>query len=179
MKVILLHEVPGLGQPGDVKDVANGYARNYLLPRQLVTAATVSELARLRERVDAAQAQAARQRATNESLAEKLGKAVLTFAVRVGRGDRLYGSVTSIDIANALHELEGLSIDRRLIHLKEPLRQLGEFQVPVRVTQGVEPKITVRIIARGTEHMQGAAQEATTVPSAEIAEEQSPTAKEE
>lgn len=148
MKVILLHEVPGLGKPGDVKDVAPGYARNYLLPRQLVTVATAGALANLQQRVAAAQARAAKQRASNETLAEKLGNAVLTFAVRVGRGDRLYGSVTSQDIAGALLELEHLAIDRRLIQLKEPLRALGEFDVPVRIASGIEPKVKVRIISR-------------------------------
>lgn len=169
MKVILLHEVPGLGQPGDVKDVAPGYARNYLLPRQLVTVATAGALANLQQRVTAAQARAAKQRAGNESLAERLGNAVLTFAVRVGRGDRLYGSVTSQDIAGALLELEHLNIDRRLIQLKEPLRALGDFEVPVRIASGIEPKVKVRIISRE------AAEAATTEPAvAPAAAEESP-----
>ncbi len=158
MKVILLHEVPGLGKPGDVKDVAPGYARNYLLPRQLVTVATAGELANLKQRVAAAQARAAKQRSGNESLAEKLGSSVLTFSVRVGRGDRLYGSVTSQDIAHALLELEHLTIDRRLIQLKEPLRALGDFEVPVRIASGLEPKVKVRIISREAAAAEGAAQ---------------------
>ncbi|WIG58931.1 MAG: LSU ribosomal protein L9p [Ktedonobacterales bacterium] len=156
MKVILLHEVPGLGQPGDVKDVANGYARNYLLPRQLVTAATASELANLRERVAAAQRRVQRQRESNEALAARIERSVLTFAVRVGQGDRLYGSVTSQNIAEALLELEDINIDRRLIHLREPLRQLGEFEVPVRIAQGVEPKVKVRIVSKETLEETGA-----------------------
>ncbi len=147
MKVILLQEVPGLGKPGDVKEVANGYARNYLLPRQLVTAATPSELANLQQRVVAAQRRTEKQRQEHESLAEKLAAATLTFAVRVGRGDRLYGSVTSQDIANALEEQEHLSIDRRTILLREPLRTLGTFEVPVRVAPKVEPKVKVTLIA--------------------------------
>lgn len=149
MKVILLHDVPGLGKPGDVKEVANGYARNYLLPRQLVTAATPSELANLKQRVAAAQRKVEKQRQEHEELAGKLAAVTLTFAVRVGRGDRLYGSVTSQDIANALEEQEDISIDRRQIHLREPLRQLGTFEVPVRVAQGVEPKVKVTIISSG------------------------------
>ncbi len=167
MKVILLHEVPGLGKPGDVKDVAPGYARNYLLPRQLVTPATAGELANLKQRVAAAQARASKQRASNESLSEKLSNAVLTFSVRVGRGDRLYGSVTSQDIANALLELEHLNIDRRLIQLKEPLRSLGEFEVPVRIASGIEPKIKVRIISREA----GAEETAPSATAAVLAEE--------
>ena len=147
MKVILLHEVPGLGAPGDVKDVAPGYARNYLLPRQLVMPATPSELANLRDRVAAAQRRAQKQRETNETLAQRIAAVTLTFAVRVGRGDRLYGSVTNQNIADALQEQEGLVIDRRMIQLREPLRQLGDFPVGVRVGQGIEPKITVRLVS--------------------------------
>ena len=147
MKVILLHDVPGLGKPGDVKDVANGYARNYLLPRQLVTAATATELARLRERVAAAQRRVQRQQATHDALAAQLEAVTLTFAVRVGQGQRLYGSVTSQNIADALQEQEGLNIDRRVIQLRDPLRQLGEFEVGIRIAQGVEPKIKVKIVS--------------------------------
>lgn len=147
MKVILLHDVPGLGKPGDVKDVADGYARNYLLPRQLVTAATASELANLRDRVASAQRRSAKQRETDESLAGRLAAVSLTFAVRVGQGDRLYGSVTNQNIAEALQEQEGLTIDRRLIQLRDPLRQLGEFEVGVRIAQGLEPKLKVKIVS--------------------------------
>lgn len=171
MKVILLHEVPGLGQPGDVKDVAPGYARNYLLPRQLVAVATAGALANLQQRVAAAQARAAKQRAGNQTLADKLNSVALTFAVRVGRGDRLYGSVTSQDIASALLELEHLNIDRRLIQLKAPLRALGEFEVPVRIASGVEPKIKVHIISREAATEAAAPAAAAEETLAEIAEE--------
>ncbi len=147
MKVILLHEVPGLGKPGDVKDVADGYARNYLLPRQLVTAATGTEMANLKQRVASAQRRIAKQRETDEALAARIGAVTLTFAVRVGQGDRLYGSVTSQNIADALHEQENLLIDRRMIQLRDPLRQLGEFEVPVRVAQSIEPKVKVKIVS--------------------------------
>lgn len=151
MKVILLQEVPGLGNPGDVKDVANGYARNYLLPRQLVTPATKSELNSLQQRVATAQRQLQKRRDENATLSSRIEGITLTFAVRVGTGDRLYGSVTSSDVADALREQEGLTLDRRTIQLREPLRQLGTFEIPVRVAQGVEPKLKVSIIASGTE----------------------------
>ncbi len=151
MKVILLHEVPGLGQPGDVKDVANGYARNYLLPRDLVEPATPGALKNLQERVASAKRRADKTEAEYKTLADKLAAISLTFAVHVGRGDRLYGSVTSQNIADAIFEQEGLRIDRRTIHLPEPLRQLGTFEVPVRVAAKVEPKVKVSIVAAGAE----------------------------
>ena len=155
MKVILLHEVPGLGKPGDVKDVADGYARNYLLPRQLVTAATPTELAMLRERVAGAQRRAERQRGESEALAARLQAVTLTFAVRVGRGERLYGSVTSQDLANALLEQEGINIDRRSIQLREPLRQLGTFQIALRVAPQIEPTITVNVVSNAAPVVEG------------------------
>jgi large subunit ribosomal protein L9 len=147
MKVILLQEVPGLGQPGDVKEVAAGYARNYLLPRKLVTAATTTAMTNLNEQVASAKRRIAKLDATHNSLTEKLSNVTLTFAVRVGQGDRLYGSVTSQDIANALREQEGITIDRRSIQLKEALRALGSFEAPVRVSAKHEAKIKVNIIS--------------------------------
>jgi len=152
MKVILLQEVSGLGKPGEVKDVADGYARNFLLPRQLVTPATTAEMASLRQRVAAAQRKVENQRKSHDTLAARIQRVTLTFEVRVGRGDRLYGSVTSQDIASALRELEQLTIDRRTIQLREPLRQLGTFEVGVRVASGVEPKLKVHIIPSQGSH---------------------------
>jgi large subunit ribosomal protein L9 len=147
MKVILLQEVPGLGQPGDVKEVAAGYARNYLLPRNLVTAATTSAMTSLNEQVAIAKRRTAKLDAEYAALTEKLSSVTLTFAVRVGQGDRLYGSVTSQDIANALREQEGITIDRRSIQLKEALRALGSFEAPVRVSPKHEAKVKVNIIS--------------------------------
>ncbi|MGO8947376.1 MAG: 50S ribosomal protein L9 [Ktedonobacterales bacterium] len=174
MKVILLQDVPGLGKPGDVKDVANGYARNYLLPRQLVTAATATELARLRERVASAQRRVQKQQASNETLAAQLTAVSLTFAVRVGQGDRLYGSVTNQNIVDALHEQEGLSIDRRMIQLRDPLRQLGDFEIGIRIAPGIEPKVKVRIVSAESlaapEETEESAEEAEAAAAAEPAE---------
>jgi large subunit ribosomal protein L9 len=147
MKVILLHEVPGLGQPGEVKEVAAGYARNYLLPRELVTPASASAMATLNDQVAAARHRVAKQEAEDAALGAKLSAVTLTFAVRVGQGDRLYGSVTTQDIASALREQEGITIDRRSITLKDPLRALGTFETPVRVSAKQEAKITIKIIS--------------------------------
>lgn len=147
MKVILLQEVAGLGKPGDVKTVADGFARNYLMPRQLVTPATPAALATLQQRVSAEQK---RQETIHDALValrERLGGVTLRFAVRVGGQGRLYGSVTSQDIVNALKAQEGIIVDRRAVVLGDPLRTLGTHKVHVRLSQGFEPEITVELTA--------------------------------
>lgn len=145
MKVILLQEVDGLGKPGDVKTVADGYARNFLLPRQMVTPATPAALATLQERVAAEQRRQEKLRAEMAALAEQLSEIKMTFAVRVGDQKRLYGSVTNQNIADALRSQFNIIVDRRAIVLSEPLRTLGEFKVPVRLGMGFEPTVTVEI----------------------------------
>lgn len=160
MKVILLHEVAGLGQAGDVKEVADGYARNFLLPRQLVTAATPSQLASLRERVATEKRRLEKTQAGQAALAARIESISLKFAVKVGAGGRLYGSVTNQNIADALVEQENLSIDRRTIQLPDPLRHLGSFEVPIRIAPKVEPKLKVSIVPAGAEE-EGATAEHT------------------
>jgi len=166
MKVILLQDVDGLGKAGDLKEVANGYARNYLLPRQLAAGATPGLVANRKQRVAAEQRKTEKQTETNRQQAERLGQVSLTFKARVGRQGRLYGSITSQDIAAGLHETEGISIDRRMIDLPEPIRAIGTFQVPVKIAQKLEPKITVHVIdANATEQ----ASEATETETEEAA----------
>lgn len=147
MKVILLQEVAGLGKPGEVKTVADGYARNFLLPRQMVTAATPSALANLQQRVDTEQRRQAKVRAELESVSARINAVTLRFEVRVGTQNRLYGSVTNQNIADALRDVEGILVDRRAIVLSDPLRALGTFKVPVRLSPGVEPHVTVELVA--------------------------------
>jgi large subunit ribosomal protein L9 len=146
MKVILLQDVEGLGKAGDLKDVANGYARNYLLPRRLAAAATPELLANYQQRIAAEQRKREKQEESNREQAERLGQVSLTFKARVGRQGRLYGSITSQDIAAGLRESEGITIDRHLIELREPIRTLGTFKVPVKLAQKPEPEITVNVI---------------------------------
>src|SRR5437588_7962348 len=130
MKVILLQDVEGLGKAGDLKEVANGYARNYLLPRQLAAGATPTLLANHKQRIAAQQRKLEKQVETNRHQAERLSQVSLTFRARVGRQGRLYGSITSQDIATGLREAEGITIDRRMIDLPNPIRTIGTFQVP-------------------------------------------------
>jgi large subunit ribosomal protein L9 len=166
MKVILLHEVPGLGQAGDVKEVADGYARNYLLPRELVTPATKANMATLTDRVSSEKRKREKVEAEQAALAAKIEAASLVFSVRVGGGGRLYGSVTNQDVANALQELQQITVNRRAIQLADPLRHLGTFEVPIRIAPKLEPKVKVTLVAAGSEE-EKAAQGVQTVTPAE------------
>lgn len=146
MKVILLQDVEGLGKAGDLKDVAVGYARNYLLPRHLAAGATPGLLANRTQRIAAEQRKLEKQAEANRQQAERLGQVSLTFKARVGSQGRLYGSITSQDIAAALRDAESIVIDRRVIDLPDPIRSLGTFSVPVKVATNLEPKITVNVV---------------------------------
>jgi large subunit ribosomal protein L9 len=150
MKVILLQDVDGLGKVGDLKDVTNGYARNYLLPRRLAAGATPSLIANRTQRIASEQRRQEKQNESNRQLAERLNQVALTFKAKVGTQGRLYGSITSQDIANALREAESITVDRRAIELAEPIRALGNFTIPVRVASQVESKITVNVIDGST-----------------------------
>src|SRR5229473_1224082 len=146
MKVILLQDVEGLGKAGDLKDVANGYARNYLLPKRMAAGATPQLLANYQQRIAAEQRKLEKQVDQNRQQAERLGQATLTFKAKVGSQGRLYGSITSQDIAAALRDAEHITVDRRMIELSEPIRSLGTFSVPVKIATQLEPKITVNIV---------------------------------
>jgi large subunit ribosomal protein L9 len=146
MRVILLQDVEGLGKAGDLKDVANGYARNFLLPRRLAAGATPELLANHQQRIVAEQRKLEKRAEQNRQQADRLSQISLTFKARVGREGRLYGSITSQDIAAGLRESEGISIDRRVIDLPNPIRALGTYMVPVKIAQKMEPKITVNVV---------------------------------
>ena len=146
MKVILLQDVEGLGKAGDLKDVADGYARNYLVRRRLAAGATPTLLANHKQHIAAEQRKQEKLLEENRQLAERLAQVNLTFKARVGKQGRLYGSITSQDIAAGLRDAEGLTIDRRLIELPNPIRALGRYPVVVKVAPKLEPKVTVNVV---------------------------------
>ena len=146
MKVILLQDVEGLGKVGELKEVANGYARNYLLPKKMAAGATPQLLANYQQRVAAEQRKLEKQTEQNQQQADRLGQITLTFKARVGGQGRLYGSITSQDIAAGLRESEGIAIDRRMIDLPDPIRALGTYQVPVKIAQKLASQITVNVV---------------------------------
>ena len=146
MKIILLQDVDGLGKVGDLKDVANGYARNFLLPKKLAAGATPQLLANYQQHIAAEQRKIEKQNDQNRQQAERLGQITLTFKARVGGQGRLYGSITSQDIAAGLRESEGIQIDRRMIDLPDPIRALGTYHVPIKIAQKLAPEITVNVV---------------------------------
>ncbi|MDQ2888079.1 MAG: 50S ribosomal protein L9 [Chloroflexota bacterium] len=151
MKIILLQDVEGLGKAGDLKEVANGYARNYLVPSRLAAAATPGLIANRAQRIAAEQRRVEKLAEQNRQQAERLNTVTLTFRARVGTQGRLYGSITSQDIASALREVEDIVVDRRSIELTDPIRSPGTFTVPVRIASGLEPKITVNVVDEAAE----------------------------
>jgi large subunit ribosomal protein L9 len=146
MKVILLQDVEGLGKAGDLKDVADGYARNYLLRRHLAAGATPTLLANHKQHIAAQQRKLEKLAEEHRDLAERLAQVTLTFKARVGRQGRLYGSITSQDIAAGLRDAEGLTVDRRMIELPNPIRSVGNYPIAVKIAPKLEPKITVNVV---------------------------------
>lgn len=145
MEVILREDVPQLGHRGDIVTVKNGYARNYLLPRKLALEATASN----RKQVEEMKAAAVRQRAVEKGaageLATQLAALTLTIPAKAGESDQLFGSVTAMDIAAAL-EAKGFHIDKRKVELAEPLKTLGEYQVPLRLHADVAAHVQVNVV---------------------------------
>ena len=144
MEVILKEDVQSLGHRGDVVKVADGYGRNYLLPGKLAIEATLANKAVIAQMKESAIRKSAKEKTQSEDLARTLTNVELTFERKTGENDHLFGSVTSGDIAQQL-EAQGFTIDRRKIALEEPLKQLGEFHVPVKLHRDVTAHVKVTI----------------------------------
>jgi large subunit ribosomal protein L9 len=144
MEVILKEDVNKLGQRGDVVKVADGYGRNFLLPKKLAMEATAANKVVIEQMKQAAVRQSAREKSEAELLVKQLNQVELVFERKVGENDHLFGSVTSAEIAQQL-EHKGFNIDRRKLQLEEPLRQLGEFHVPVKLHREVTAHIKVTV----------------------------------
>jgi len=141
MKVIFLEDVPNVARAGEVKQVADGYGRNFLIPKKLALLATPSAISS----IDAQRRTRTQDQTQIEALAEQLeGKEVILKA-RAGVKDRLFGSITSADIASELQNTTGLVIDKRKVELAEPLRQLGSYEVAIKLAKDIVPKIKVII----------------------------------
>lgn len=147
-KILLREDVDDLGARGEIVRVRAGYARNYLLPRNLAVEATTGNVKGIEQERAALLKKEAKERATAEAQSQQMGSLVLEFRRKAGEQGALYGSVTSMDVAEALKE-RGYEIERHRIHLREPLKRLGEYTVPVRLHREVTMDLQVRVAAEG------------------------------
>ena len=144
MKLILREDVENLGKGGELVDVKPGYGRNYLLPRGLAVVANPKNVRELEHQKQIAQAKAAKLKASAEAVAKRLSDTPVALKRKVGEQDKLYGSVTAMDLAEAL-AARGLQLDRRAIDLAEPIKTVGEFEVPVKLHSEVVGKLKVKV----------------------------------
>jgi large subunit ribosomal protein L9 len=145
-QAILLQDVETLGERGAVVDVSKGYLRNFLIPRKLAEPATRGSIEAAKRRETAAERAVAQATARAEEQAELLNKTVLTIAHQAGDDGRLFGSVTSQDIADAIREARGIKIDRRKVHLDEPIKTVGTRLVSVEIGDGVVANVKTMVV---------------------------------
>ena len=145
MEVILRQAVEKLGHPGDIVKVSPGFARNYLLPRGIAYEATPGNRKRIAQEKSRLEAAESTRRGAAQELATRLEEVSLTFSARVGEENKLFGSVTSADIAQQL-EAQGFHIEKRQIDLHDPIRSLGVYRVPIKLHADVKPEIKVWVI---------------------------------
>ena len=145
MRVILSKDVQGTGKAGEVKDVADGYARNYLIPRKLAEPATQGSIQAAAQRQAAADRAVAEAATKAQESAAILNKTVLTITHQAGEDGRLFGSVTAQDIADAIKEARGLTIDKRKVHLDEPIKTIGTHMVTVEIGDGVTADVKTMV----------------------------------
>ena len=146
MKLILREDVENLGKGGEMVDVKPGYGRNYLLPRGLAVVANPKNVRELEHQKAIASAKAAKMKASAQAVAKRLNETPVTLKRKVGEQDKLYGSVTALDVAEAL-AARGLQLDRRTIDLAEPIKTTGDFEVPVKLHSEVVGKAKVKVEA--------------------------------
>jgi large subunit ribosomal protein L9 len=151
MKVVFLEDVAGVARGGDVKEVKNGFARNYLIPKSLAVPATHNALQGVERLAGEADVTRVKRLEDVKALAAELNGFQVNIDMRAGSGGRLYGSVTNVMIAEALAELTDREIDRRIIEIEEPIRRMGNFEVNVRLDAEVEAKINVLVYPTGTD----------------------------
>jgi len=144
MRVILREDVPNLGRSGEVVTVKDGYGRNYLLPRKMAVLANERNMKQLEHEKQVIAARQAKLRGAAEEQAKALGQVQVQIARKVGEQDKLYGSVTALDIAEAL-AAQGKKVDRRQIHLPEPIKSIGTFDVEIRLHRDVTATVKVEV----------------------------------
>jgi len=145
MQVLLLKDVVGIGHAGDIKEVSGGHAKNYLLPKKLAVPVSEGAQKQAQSLREAAERRRDRKLTEARTLATRIDGQTLTFKMRSGEGDRLYGSVTNGEIAEALSKVAGIEIERRQIEMEHPIKSLGSHSVSVKVASGVTATIVVTV----------------------------------
>jgi large subunit ribosomal protein L9 len=148
MEVILREHVDNLGKRGEIVKVADGYARNYLLPRKLALLATDGNRKQIEREREKFEAKESEERKAAEALSARMGSLEIQIPRRVGENEVLFGSVTTADIAAAL-DAKGFEVDRRKLQLSEPIKKLGEFDVPLKLHRDVSTTVKVKVVAEG------------------------------
>jgi len=171
MEVILLGDVERVGHEGDILKVADGYARNYLIPRKLAVPATGGALKDLENRRGAIARRDAEKREAAQALAEQLKDKLVTVKHVTGEGTKLHGTVTTAQIAEAATEQLGLKIDKRDLELAEPIREVGDYLVSARLYKDVHAQLPVRVVPEKKAHQDEAEDEAAAEPAEEAVEE--------
>ena len=151
MKIVLMKDVPNLGAAGEVKEVADGYARNYLMPKGFAALATKGLIKQAQERAEAQRKRDLRARTDAQALAQRINGQTVRFTARVGELDRLYGSITNVDIAEKLSSQIGAEIDRRRVELGDPIKRAGVYSVVVDLGHGLDARINVVVEGEGSE----------------------------
>jgi large subunit ribosomal protein L9 len=149
MKVILKRDVKGLGREGDLKEVKGGYARNFLLPSGAVVVADKGAVANWERHRDQREERDRSVRAEAEATAERLRALKLEIPVKAGERGRLFGAVTGHQISELISQ-EGIELDRHALHLREPIKALGDYRIDVRIMQGVEATVSVSVVAEAS-----------------------------
>jgi large subunit ribosomal protein L9 len=147
MKVIFIEDVPNVGKAGQIKDVADGYGKNYLLPHKLAMPARTGDIKNVEAQIKARARVAAKTEAEMKALAGELEGKEITIKAKVGQQDRLYGSITSADIAAGLESSLKAVVDKRKIELAEPIRTVGSYEVPIKLGKDIATKIKVTVVA--------------------------------
>jgi large subunit ribosomal protein L9 len=147
MKVILAQDVKNLGKAGEVKEVSDGYARNYLIPRGLATEATKTNLKEIEEKAIRLQKQKEREKVEAQALVERLDGKSIRIPARVGGGDKLFGAVTAREISEAISKEFKVKLDKKKVDLGEPIKHLGEYPVKLKIYPSLQAQIIVRVEA--------------------------------
>ncbi|MFC2025162.1 50S ribosomal protein L9 [Chloroflexota bacterium] len=150
MKVIFLQDVPSVARTGEIKEVADGYARNFLIPRKLASLASSESINILRAQLERNVRSQAHTEADLLEFSNQLEGRELTLEARTGANDRLYGSITAADIAAELEKATGIAVDKRKIDLDEPIRQLGSYEISIRLAKDIAPQIRVTVTEKTT-----------------------------